>query len=127
MDWMALIASLFGQGTTTTSPKMMPEMEAAIKSMLTGANAAYTRPYKPYTGDRTANPTASRASADQLMATVGQQVNRTATDANGYKARIANLMNGGPARVSVPSMVPGGAQVGYQGQAPVAPVPTRVM
>ena len=124
---LGALGGLFGgnnQTQTTSTPVVDPLVKSSMTNLLNRANANAARPYQAYTGDRTANPTDSRTQLNPLMAQISQKVSGGMGDANGYKARIASLMNGGPARVTVPSMVPGGASVGYQGQGPVPPIPT---
>lgn len=104
-------AGLFGNNTNTTTqtPVVNPQLQQAITQLLGRAGTNFNKPYTPYTGDRTANPTASRAALDPVMAGVGQQAMGGLADANGYRARIRELLNGrSPQRVTAPTLVPGG-------------------
>lgn len=123
---LSFLGGMFGGNKTTTTastPANSPALEAAAGKLFTEAEKTFTKPYQQYTGDRTANATASRAALDPLMTKITGQVQGGMSDANGYQARIRSLMNSGPARVTVPSMVQGGAQVGYQPLTSPAPLP----
>lgn len=120
MDWMALLGSLFGQSTSTTTPNIPPEVQAAMTKLFSRGNTAVDKPYTPYTGQRVAGPSQSRTQLDPMMASISQKVMGGMNDANGYQSRIGNLLNRAPNRVTAPSMVPGGAQVQLP-QAPMMP------
>jgi hypothetical protein len=135
MDWFSLIPAALGAlgglfggnstSTTTTTPKLDPALKAAGTDALTRATAILHKPYTPYTGQRVAGPTASRTALDPILAQIGQKVQGGMNDANGYQARISQLMNRGPGAISAPTMVPGGPMATYARPATVAPVPVQ--
>lgn len=124
MEWLfglipaalSALGGLFGGGqntsTTTSTPVMDPQVKAATSSLISKAMANFGKPYQQYTGQRVAGPTAARTQLDPLMSSISGNVMGGLNDASGYRGRVRNLLNQGPSRVSVPSMVPGGATVG---------------
>lgn len=132
MEWLfglipaalSALGGLFGGGqntsTTTSTPVMDPQVKAATSSLISKAMANFGKPYQQYTGQRTAGPTASRQALDPLMSSISSKVMGGLNDSSGYQGRVRNLLNQGPSRVTVPSMVSGGAQVGM---APMPNVP----
>lgn len=135
MDWFSLIpmalsglGGILGGGKTTTSstPTLSPQVQKLADSALDKAKHIWKQPYKAYGGDRTANPTASRAALNPVMDQLGKSAMAGMSGANGYQGRISDLMNRGPARISAPNLVPvGGPAVGMDPMAGVAPVPGR--
>ncbi len=136
MDWLSLIPAalgalggLFGWGkspdpttTTTTTPVVDPTLTAAQQAGLAKAQSIFGKPYTPYTGQRVAAPTASRTAVDPMMAALKSKVTAGLNDSNGYQNRISQLLNAGPGRVQVPSMLQGNASTYTPGSAP-SPVP----
>lgn len=131
MDWLSLIpvalgalGGIFGgENTSTTQTKLDPKLLKLADSALGKAKTIWNQPYKAYGGDRVADPTASRRELTPVMSMIGNKVQGGMNDANGYQARIADLMNAGKSRVNVPSMVAGGPRATYSAPATVAPVP----
>lgn len=134
LDWLSLIPAgisllggLFGgnsnKTTTTTQSQNSPQLEAAAKKIMTEAGKIYSKPYQAYTGQRVAGPTASRTQLNPLMTSIGSKVQGQLSDASGLQARARQLLNAGPQRISVPTMVPGGPSVGMAPSPTVAPLP----
>lgn len=132
MDWLSLIpagisllSGLFGgnKKTTTSTTGNSPQLDAAAKKIMTEAGKVFAKPYKPYTGQRVAPMTASRTALNPLMAQIGGKVQGQLTDANGLQGRARELLNMGPQRVSIPTMVPGGPQASMNPAPTMAPLP----
>ena len=121
MEWLiplgaSILGGLFGgqnQSQTSTTQNLSPELQAAVNKIFGEAGKIYEKPYTKYTGQRVAEPTQSRESLTPLLDSIGGAVNDNMTDASGSRARIGELSAPGPSRISVPSMVQGGASVNY--------------
>jgi hypothetical protein len=133
MDWISLIPAalsalggFFGGGnktTNSTSTSLTPQMADLAKTVLTQAKSNFTKPYAAYTGERVAGPTAARTALTPVLQQVGQQTMAGMNDANGYRARISQMMNQGPGRVTAPSLL-GGPPGGFsRTPLPYTPVP----
>jgi len=132
MDWLSLIpagisllSGLFGGNKTKDNNSKA--IDQATKTILTQAGSIYSKPYQQYTGQRVAPSTASRTAVNPMMTQIGNQVTGQMNDASGLQARAKALLNMGPNRVSVPTMVSGGPQVSMNAAPTVAPLPTQVM
>lgn len=131
MDWLSLIpagisllSGLFGGGNKqTTQTGNSAQLDAAAKKIMTEAGKVFAKPYKPYTGQRVAPMTASRTALDPLMSQIGGKVQGQLTDANGLQGRARELLNMGPQRISIPTMVPGGPQANMTPAPTMAPLP----
>lgn len=137
MNWFSLIPTalsalggIFGGNNTTkttSNTDLSPAMKAATGAMMGKANEIWKTPYSAYSGERVAGPdAATRPQLDAMMGSLGNQVNAGMNDANGYQARIRDLMARGPNRVTAPTMVPGGPQATMTQQPtgmPVMPTP----
>jgi hypothetical protein len=132
LDWLSLIpagvsliSGLFGgnEKKSTTTSQNSPALEAAAKKIMTEAGKIYSKPYQAYTGQRVAPPTASRTALTPLMGQIGDKVQGQLNDASGLQARAKSLLNMGPQRISVPTMVPGGPSVGMNAPTTVPNLP----
>lgn len=122
MDWMAFLASLLGQSTSTSTPNLPPELKNAMTTLLQKGTTAFNQPFKQYQGQRVAGPTGARSALTPVMESIGSRV--MGNDANGYQDRIRSLLDRGPMRVGVPSMVPGGASASLSSGPGPSPMPT---
>jgi len=132
MDWLSLIpagisllSGLFGGNKTKDGNSKA--IDQATKTILTQAGSIYSKPYQQYTGQRVAAPTASRTAVNPMMTDMTSRITGQMNDSNGLQARAKALLNMGPQRVSVPTMVPGGPQVSMSPPQTVAPLPMQVM
>lgn len=127
IDWVSLIpagvsllSGLFGGNSTKN--KNDSSVDKSVSKILTEAGKVYSEPYQSYTGTRVAPSTESRTQLTPLMNQLGTTVTNQLNDTGGLQARAKQLLNIGPQRVSVPTMVSNGPSVSMNASPTVTPL-----
>lgn len=129
IDWVSLIPAgvslLSGMfGNNSSKNKNDSAIDKATGKILTEAGKVYSRPYQAYTGQRVAGFGSGRNAATPWMQKIGDTIQGQMNDSSGLMARARELMGLGPQRISVPTMVNGGPQVGMNPAPSVTPMPS---
>lgn len=106
----AILGGIFGgKQTTTTTPQMTPELEAAAKEIFERAMQTFSKDYPEYDGQRVAAPTAARDQLSQFLPSLSKSVGNSLSSNNNLHTRLNNVLDRSPMRVQVPTLLDGTA------------------